>query len=85
MDSSKKVITLEAERQKQNKNEKVRKIVEQLNSSQNEPTNKDLIKMVQKKIIILPLIIIGIMIMAFCCCCFYGQDECCENLRTTLN
>ena len=79
MDSSKKVITLEAERQKQNKNEKVRKIVEQLNSSQNEPTNKDLIKMVQKKIIILPLIIIGIMIMAFCCCCFCGQDECCEN------
>ena len=67
MDSSKKVITLEAERQKQNKNEKVRKIVEQLNSSQ------------KKKIIILPLMIIGIMIMAFCCCFFCGQDECCEN------
>ena len=50
MDSNKKDITLEARRLEKNRNEKVRKIEEQLNSSQNyEPTIKDLIQMVQAK------------------------------------
>ena len=51
MDSNKKDITLEARRQEKNRNEKVRKIEEQLNSSQNdEPTYKGPIQMFQEKI-----------------------------------
>ena len=51
MDSNQRDITLEARRLEKNRNEKVRKIEEQLNSSQNdEPTNKGLIQMFQEKI-----------------------------------
>ena len=50
MDSSKKDITLEAQRLEQKRNEEVHKIVQQLNLSQNEPTDKSLIQKVQEKI-----------------------------------
>lgn len=51
MDSNKKDITLEARKLEKNRNKKVRKIEEQLNSSQNdEPTNKGPIRMFQEKI-----------------------------------
>ena len=50
MDSSKKDIASEAQRLEQKRNEKVHKIVQQLNSSQNEPTVKSLIQKVQEKI-----------------------------------
>ena len=51
MDSNKKDITLEARRLEKHRNEKVRQIEEQLNSSQNdEPTNKGPIQMFQEKI-----------------------------------
>ena len=88
MDSNQKAITLKAQRLKKNRNEKAQKIVEQLNSSQNEPTNKDLIiKMVQEKISkgfktmkenVDEKFVIGLVvgIMAFFLCCFCGQDEC---------
>ena len=51
MDSNKKDITLEARRLEENRNEKVCKIEEQLNSSQNdEPTYKGPIQMFQEEI-----------------------------------
>ena len=88
MDSKKKDIDLQAQRLEQNRNEKVRKIKEHLNSSQNEPTNKDLIQKVQRKIsedfttmkehldkkFFGLCLVFGI--MAYFICCFCGQDEC---------
>ena len=87
MDSKKKDIALQAQRLEENRNEKVRKIKEHLNSSQNEPTNKDLIQKVQRRISedfttmkeYLDKKFIGLClvfgIMAYFICCFCGQDE----------
>merc|ERR1712227_1161682 len=78
------VIASKAQKLKEKRNENVRKIKEQLNSSRIKPTNRDLIQEkstnsfkaikenLDEKFVGLCLVVV----MAFFLCCFCGQDKC---------